>query len=195
MTSAGHSQTSDAELIVAIKRGSLPAFNELVERHQRSLVNFFYHFSWDRQTAEDCAQEVFVKLYTHFATYEPQAKFTTFLYRVARNLWIDKLRAGAGHPKPVSLEAPMAHGEDRSLRDRIPGALRTPLEILEKEEQEEALRRAIDALPEEQRMVVILAERQGLKYEEVGQILDIPVGTVKSRMHAAIEKLKEMLNE
>ncbi len=195
MTSAGHSQTSDAELIAAIKRGSLPAFNDLVERHQRSLVNFFYHFSWDRQMAEDCAQEVFVKLYTHIATYEPQAKFTTFLYRVARNLWIDKLRAGAGHPKPVSLEAPMAQGEDRSLRDRIPGALRTPLEILEKEEQEEALRRAIDALPEEQRMVVILAERQGLKYEEVGQILDIPVGTVKSRMHTAVEKLKEMLNE
>jgi len=194
MASSGRAPRSDTELIAAFKKGSLPAFTELVERHQRSLINFFYHFSWDRQVAEDCAQDVFVKLHRHLDTYEPQAKFTTFLYRVARNLWIDKLRAGAGDPKPVSLESPVSYGEERTLRDRLPARAATPLEILEKEEAEEAVRRAIDALPEEQKMVVVLSERQGLKYQEIGEILEIPVGTVKSRMHTAVEKLKELLD-
>jgi RNA polymerase sigma-70 factor, ECF subfamily len=184
---------TDAELIAAFKKGSLAAFTALVERHQRSLINFFYHCCWDRQTAEDCAQDVFLKLHVHLHAYEPQAKFTTFLYRVSRNLWIDRLRSRASDPKAVSLETPVSGGEERPLRDRVAARTATPLEILEKEEQEEALKRAIDALPEEQRMVVILAERQGLKYQEIGAILDIPIGTVKSRMHTAVERLRELL--
>jgi RNA polymerase sigma-70 factor (ECF subfamily) len=188
------SDRSDVALIALIKKGDLQAFSELVERHQRSLVNFFFHLSWDRHVAEDCAQEVFLKLYARMAQYEPQAKFTTFLFRVAKNLWIDKLRAGAGNPKPVSLESPTSSGGERPLRDRVAARIQTPLEILEEEEQEDALRRAIDALPEEQRLVVVLSERLELRYREIGEILEIPVGTVKSRMHAAVEKLKEMLN-
>ncbi len=182
---------SDVDLIAEIKRGSVDAFSALVERHQRSVINFFYHFSWDRQIAEDCTQEVFVKLYTHLGTYEPRAKFTTFLYRVARNLWIDKVRARK--LRPVSLESPLGFGEEKTLGDRIPGRAESPLETLTRQETQAVLRHAIDMLPEEQRMVVILSELEGLPYQEIGEVLDVPVGTVKSRMFTAMRKLRDLL--
>ncbi len=185
----------DPELIAAIKDGKLGAFTQLVDRHQRSLINFFFHLSWDRQSAEDCAQEVFLRLHAHLGTYEPQAKFTTFLYRIARNLWIDRVRSDAVHGRPVSLESPLGFGEERRLGDRLPSRGPSPVEILARRETEGALRRAIDQLPEEQKAVLLLSEIQGLKYQEIGEILDIPVGTVKSRMHTAMERLRDLLGD
>ena len=185
---------SDTELVLALKAGKLGAFTELVGRHQRSLINFFFHLGWDRQVAEDCAQEVFLRLFSHLGTYEPQAKFTTFLYRIARNLWIDRLRSQASHGgRAVSLEATTSSGEERSLRDRLPSSMASPVEILSQRETEAALKRAIDLLPEEQKAVVVLSEMQGLKYQDIAAILDVPVGTVKSRMHTAMERLKGMM--
>lgn len=183
----------DAELIAFIKAGKLGAFTALVDRHQRSLINFFYHLGWDRQVAEDCAQEVFLRLHKHLATYEPEAKFTTFLYRVARNLWIDRLRSAAVHGKVVSLEATGGPGEERTLRERVSSGGPSPVDILSRRETEESLKRAIDLLPEEQKTVLVLSEMQQLKYQDIAAILEIPIGTVKSRMHTAMEKLKEMM--
>src|SRR5262245_21308636 len=169
----------DAALMAALKTGELEAFNALVGRHQRYLINFFYHLCWDRQVAEDCAQEVFLRVYSHLNTYEPQAKFTTFLFRIARNLWIDRVRSAAGHGKPLSLHHPSGAGEEKgSLQDRVASRVPSPVEILAKQEQQDALRRAIDQLPEEQKAVVILSEIQGLKYQDISAILDVPVGTV-----------------
>ena len=187
------SHMDDAGLLAALRAGELGAFNSLVARHQRSLINFFYHLCWDRQGAEDCAQEVFLRVYSHLNSYEPQAKFTTFLFRIARNLWIDRMRSAAVHGKPLSLEAP-AGGEGRSLQERVASRVQSPVEILAREEQQDALRRAIDQLPEEQKAVVILSEIQGMKYQDIGEILGVPVGTVKSRMHTAMEKLKDLLS-
>jgi RNA polymerase sigma-70 factor (ECF subfamily) len=183
---------SDAELLDALRRGERSAFRALVERHQGSLINFFHHLCWDRQVAEDCAQEVFLRVYNHRASYQPQAKFTTFLYTIARNLWIDRMRSAAVHGRPVSLESPA--GEEQTLRERVASGVPAPPEILAKEEQAAALRKAIDRLPEEQRAVLVMAEIQGMKYQDIGAILNVPVGTVKSRMHTAMEKLKDLLS-
>src|SRR5690349_1740827 len=185
----------DAALMAAIQSGELEAFNALVGRHQRSLINFFYHLCWDRQTSEDCAQEVFLRVYSHRESYEPSAKFTTFLFRIARNLWIDRVRSAAVHGKPLSLESSgSGQGEGRSLQERVASKVPSPVEILAREEQQDALRRAIVQLPEEQKAVVILSEIQGLKYQDIGEILGVPVGTVKSRMHTAMDKLKDLLS-
>ena len=183
----------DAALLLALKDGDFAAFSELVDRHQRSLINFFYHLCWDRQAAEDCAQEVFLRVYSHLDRYEPQAKFTTFLFKIARNLWIDRVRSLAVHGKPASLDSRTDGGEGRSLGERVAARSPGPVEILAKEEQQAALQRALDQLPEEQRAVVILSEIQGMKYQDIGAILEVPVGTVKSRMHTAMERLKELL--
>ena len=189
------SQKDDAALLAAIQDGELGAFNALVGRHQRSLINFFYHLCWDRQGAEDLAQEVFLRVYSHLDRYEPQAKFTTFLFRIARNLWIDKMRSAAVHGKPLSLQAERGGGgEGGSLQERVASRVPSPVEILAREEQQNALRRAIDQLPDEQKAVVILSEIQGMKYQDIGEILGVPVGTVKSRMHTAMDKLKDLLS-
>ena len=190
----GGEKRDDAALLAALKAGELQAFSELVDRHQRSLINFFYHLSWDRAAAEDCAQEVFLRVYSHLDRYEPQAKFTTFLFKIARNLWIDRMRSAAVHGKPLSLDGSGGASEGRTLGDRVAARVPSPVEILAREEQQEALRRAIDQLPDEQKSVVILGEIQGMKYQDIGAILEIPVGTVKSRMHTAMEKLKELLS-
>lgn len=187
-------QRDDAALMAALKSGELGAFSALVGRHQRSLINFFFHLTGDRQASEDCAQEVFVRIYSHLAGYEPQAKFTTFLFRIARNLWIDRCRSAAVHGKPVSLGTPAGPGDGRTLEDRLASPTPTPVEFLVREEQQGALRRAIDQLPEDHKAVVVLSEIQGLKYQEIGAILGVPVGTVKSRMHTAMEKLRDLLS-
>ena len=191
MASSGRSESgTDADLVAAIQRGDREAFRQLVERHHRSLISFFNHMSWDLQIAEDCTQEVFLRLFSHLGSYEPQAKFTTFLFRVARNLWIDRMRSGAVRMKPTSLDASDERG---ALKDRIRSSAETPVEILSRSETCEAVKQAIEGLPEEQRMVLVLSELQGLRYEEIAVILQIPVGTVKSRMHTAVERLKEKL--
>lgn len=183
----------DEDLIRAFKKGELDAFTMLVRRHQNALINFFYHLCYDRMIAEDLTQEVFVKLYTHLDTYEPRSKFTSFLFKVAKNLWIDQLRKNNPHPRPVSMDAPIYDGEQETFRDKIDSHEPSPAEVAAKTETVNLLHRAIQRLPEEHRMVVILSEIQGLRYEEIGEILNIPVGTVKSRMHHAIERLKDLL--
>jgi len=190
----GLERRDDAALLAALKNGELAAFAALVDRHQRSLINFFYHLCWDRQIAEDCAQDVFLRVYSHLDRYEPQARFTTFLFKIARNLWIDRVRSAAVHGKPASLDGRSDAGEGASLGERISARSPGPVEILARREQQAALQRALDQLPEEQRSVVVLSEIQGLKYQDIGAILDIPVGTVKSRMHTAMEKLKDLLS-
>jgi RNA polymerase sigma-70 factor (ECF subfamily) len=159
------------------------------------LVNFFYHLCYDQAAAEDLTQEVFLRLFRHLPTYEPRCRFTAFLYRIAKNLWIDRMRrTHAGEHREISLEAPIGGDpEGDPIRSRLPSEAESPAEFLLRDEMRETLHRAIGRLPEEHRMVIILSEIQGMKYEEIGEILGVPVGTVKSRMHHAFERLKEIL--
>ncbi|MBI3098677.1 MAG: sigma-70 family RNA polymerase sigma factor [Planctomycetes bacterium] len=184
---------SDAELMLACKGGDRGAFTELVLRHQRPLLNFFFHLVWDRQQAEDLAQEVFLRLHSHASTYEPQAKFTTFMYRVARNLWIDRVRSAAVSPRPASLDAATDDRGEDSLGSRVSIREPGPLEKLERIELQNRVREAIEKLPDGLREVVVLGELHGLPYLEISSILNIPVGTVKSRMHAAVARLRELM--
>ncbi len=186
----------DEELIAGFKSGDREAFAQIVRRYQTVLINFFYHLCYDASTAEDLAQEVFIRLLKHLDHYEPKAKFTSFLFRVAKNLWIDRVRrTHSGGKKEVSLEAPIggAADGDSTLSSRVESGLDSPAEYMLRDEMRETLRKALERLPEEHRMVVILSEIHAMKYEEIGEVLQIPVGTVKSRMHHAIERLKEIL--
>lgn len=184
---------SDEALIEEFRQGRREAFEQLVRRHQRPVVNFFYRSTWDAHLAEDLAQEVFVRLFRHLGKWDPRAKFTTYLYRVARNLWIDRLRSKADGPPAVSLDRPLTCAGEGEGRDVVPAPAQDPGEAVEGAEESVRLRRALGELPEELRSVVVLAEFQGLRYDEVSEVLEIPVGTVKSRMHAAIDRLRRTL--
>lgn len=186
----------DEDLIRAFQAGELGAFGLLVERHKAGIVNFFYHLCYDRSTAEDLAQEVFIRLFEHLSDYEPRARFSAFLYRVAKNLWIDWLRRhGAPHRRGISIDGAAEPSEEdvSPLKDRLPAGEELPQEFVLRDELRIFVRKALDQLPEEHRMVVLLSEIHGMRYEEIAESLGIPVGTVKSRMHHAMERLKNLL--
>ena len=185
---------SDSELMERFGDGDDEAFRQLVERHQKPLTNFFWRQCFDRQMAQDCTQEVFLRLVRHRGRWKPQAKFTTYMYRIAENLWIDRYRSKKAAPTITSLQIPT--GDDGGDLGRIlPGRSRLPEQGAADGELSIRIQKAVASLTEEQRSVFLLAETKGLKYADIGAVLDIPVGTVKSRMHAAIHKLRSLLEE
>ncbi|MCD4657381.1 MAG: sigma-70 family RNA polymerase sigma factor [Planctomycetes bacterium] len=185
----------DVELMLEIKAGSKSAFNKLVKRHQRMVINFFYKNLWDKSQAEDMAQELFLRLFKSAKNYQPQAKFTTFMYRVARNLLIDYYRSTRNKPGTVSLQGGSSSGNDDELQiiDTISSSESQPGQHSESLEIGEAIQEAISKLPEDQRVVFIMGEFERMQYKEIAKALDIPIGTVKSRMHAAFIKLRKLL--
>ncbi len=182
----------DTELMLAFKAGDEPAFVKLVERHQVPLINHFHKLIFDRHIAEDLTQEVFVRLNQSKASYKPVAKFTTYLYRIARNCWIDHLRRTKRDRRVRSLDA--ENVEEMSLYDRVPVETDSPVDSARKGEFTEAVIRAIQNLPEDHRVVLVMGVVDEMKYAEIAETLEIPVGTVKSRMHNALRKLRGRLS-
>lgn len=186
----------DLELMRRFQAGDVDAFTELYEAHLRGLLNFFFRLCWDRSLAEDFAQEVLLRIYKSASKWEPNAKFTTYLYRIARNYWIDHCRLLSTQKENVSLDAKFGSSDDSgSLIDRLPDDIRPPEHDLDRRELYGAIMKALEQLPDEQRMVFVLSEIEELKYNEIAEIMEIPLGTVKSRMHTAIGKLQELLGD
>jgi RNA polymerase sigma-70 factor, ECF subfamily len=184
----------DLELMRRFQAGDVDAFTELYERHLKGLLNFFFRLCWDRSLAEDFAQEVLLRVFKSAARWEPNAKFTTYLYRIARNHWIDHCRLLSTQKENVSLQTRVGGPDSQAtLVDRLPDDIRPPEHDLDRRELYEAIMNALEELPEEQRLVFILSEVEDLKYQEIAEILDIPLGTVKSRMHTAVHRLQELL--
>jgi RNA polymerase sigma-70 factor (ECF subfamily) len=178
--------------MLAVRDGDARAFERIVERWLKPLVHFFHRLGADPSSAEDCAQEVFVKLYRSRATYEPKAKFSTYLFHVARHHWIDVVRHRAVGPPVRSLDAPTGE-DDAGMGEAVADRSARAVDAGEARELRTAIRAAVAALPSEQREVFALAQVEGLRYEEIGRILEIPLGTVKSRMHAAVRALRARL--
>jgi len=178
--------------MVAFQEGDQEAFATLYDRHGRALINFFYKMCYDRTLAEDLMQDTFLKLLRARGKYRPEASFKTFLYTVAKNLWIDRHRSQKAAPKTVSAEI-RAQEDGATLGDIIEAAPDSPSARLADREAAEIVQRALLDLPEAQRLVFLMAEAQGLRYREISEILDIPVGTVKSRMNAAVTHLRGLL--
>lgn len=185
---------ADAELMRRFGEGDDEAFRRIVERHERPLLGFFWRRCLDRALAEDCVQEVFLRLVRHRGSWRPDAKFTTYLYRIAENHWIDRYRAKKSAPPPASLEG-LADPEEADVTATFAAPGAAPAERAAHAELGARIRRAVLRLTDEQRAVFALAETRGMKYEEIGRVLGIPVGTVKSRMHAAVTRLRELLAE
>lgn len=188
--------TSDEDLMLEVKDGSEEAFSELVARYERPLISYFFRQGWDQGLAEDCAQEVFLRVFRARTGYAPQAKFRTYLFRIARNLWIDHVRARRTKGSVISLSQPSGDG-DRSdpLSERISGDEPPPSAQMRREDLRLQIRNAVDFLSEDQKAVFLLCEVEGMRYAEVAEILGIPVGTVKSRMHTASTRIREHLKK
>lgn len=179
----------DPDLLLAYRGGDADAFRALVAHYQDRMVQFFYRLCWDRDRAEDLCQDLFLKLMQGCRRYRPEGKLSTFVYRVATNLWIDHYRAQRPHRRLFSLDQPAI---DAPTID-VPGHEPDPSDLAAGDEEKARLRRAMESLTAPHRIVFELAVYQERPYAEIGQLLDIPVGTVKSRMHNAVAALKQLL--
>jgi RNA polymerase sigma-70 factor (ECF subfamily) len=184
---------SDEELMLEYGKGAEWAFERLVAKYQKPLINFFYRTLRDTSQAEELAQEVFVGLFRAAKRYKPQAKFTTFMFRIASNVLASELRKKMRRPRtvPIAMETGGETGgiDVRQIEDKGP-----PVEDrVEMNMLAQAIREAVAELPQPQRTAFVLRTYEGLSYGEIAKVMKCPVGTVKSRMARAELALRPKL--
>lgn len=188
---------SDEELMAQFCLGQTEVFGALVKRYERELYGYLYRYLGDRNLADDVFQNTFLQLYTKSGKYETGRPVRPWLYTIATHQAIDALRRNGRH-QAISLDQTreeLPDGDVRGLVDLVEARGPGPCEQVQGEERRERVRASVDRLPDFLRQVVVLAYYQGLKYREIADVLDIPVGTVKSRLHAALVKLQEAWSE
>ena len=171
---------SDEMLISRFQSGDENAYIELVNRYKDKLINFVFYFLKDEEHAEDIVQETFIRLYEKKHYYKPIAKFSTWIYTIARNLANTELRKKSRN-KILYLSQMNNHKKDYDLKSKEP-------ELNSKMENEFLMKEihiAIDKLPENYKSVIILRDIQGIGYEQISKIVGVPLGTVKSRINRA----------
>lgn len=175
-----YSTEEEVKWMLAVQKGDQRPFQKIVEKYQKSLLNFFYYLNANMQEGEDLAQETFLKVYLFRDKYTPSAKLSTFLFRVARNTAIDYFRKKKATPMAIEddlFAAPEKNDESWS------------------EERVDDLQRAMKKLPEKLRSVVVMSYFEDMKYQDIAETLDIPLGTVKSRMSFALKQLKDLIEK
>jgi len=188
---------SDEELLTRFCKGQTEAFGALVRRYERELYGYLRRYLGDATLADDVFQNTMLQVYLKGAQYEAGRPVRPWLYTIATNQAIDALRRNGRH-QLLSLDQQreeLADGELSSLAETLETNGPGPLDAAQGQERREKIRASVDRLPEFLRQVLLLAYYQGLKYREIADILGIPVGTVKSRLHAALVKLQEVWSE
>ena len=181
---------TDEELIARFQNGDEQAYVELVNRYRDRLMTFVYRFVNDEVIAEDIVQDTLVKLYTHKDYYRNIAKFSTWIYTIAGNLAKTELRK-----KKRRKVTNLSDMGSEDWEYQIPAVERDTGEIVQGQFAEQQIQKAIQSLPLHFRTVVILRDIQELSYEEISKIVEVPLGTVKSRINRARLQLQEMLKE
>ena len=183
---------TDAELVAEALRGRQEAFRELVVRFERPVYSLVLRMVQDQGTAEDLAQEVFIKAFRRLDTYDPQRKLSSWLFKIAHNTTIDHLRRNA--PDTVPLEGDRGEGEEGRgglaavLADQ---SLEDPSAAAERKDMARSLERAIARLRPEYREVVVLFYLEGATYQEICDVVGLPLGTVKTNLHRARKELAQ----
>ncbi|MEW5767781.1 MAG: sigma-70 family RNA polymerase sigma factor [bacterium] len=178
--------------MLKFKEGDVACFEKLLDKYETPLLNMIYRLIGDRREAEELAQEVFLRVYKSASRYEVRAKFSTWLYRIATNLCLNELRK-KGQMRIESLDTPVSTEEGEVNREIEDGRRASPPELMEQKEQQAIVREAINSLPENQRIAVILNRYEELSYEEMAHCLNLSVSAVKSLLHRAKESLKVRL--
>jgi len=189
-------QLSNTDLILRCQEGNEPnrlAFAELLNRYQPYVDKILYNLAPDWQDRADLAQEVWIRVYKNIKRLQEPTKFKGWLSRITTNLFYDQLRKRKRHAPPLSLDASISHGDDNDLRWEIASDLPLPDDNLSTSEFYDLLHGAIADLPETFRITIILREIQGLSYEEIAEITKVSLGTVKSRIARARNRLQLLL--
>jgi RNA polymerase sigma-70 factor (ECF subfamily) len=187
-------QLSDAEIMLRVAKGDDTAFDHLVEKFRRPIISFMYRTTHNQATAEELAQEVFLRVYRSRESYEASAKFTTWLYRIATNLAVNNAR-DTKHERAenqVSLDEP--DEESGTTMDVADSRLSVEQQLL-RNERLMAIRKVVEALPERQRMAVLMHKYQNMDYKEIAAVLKLSESATKSLLFRAYESLRESLQQ
>jgi RNA polymerase sigma-70 factor (ECF subfamily) len=182
------SSYDDADLIRQTLAGHVSSFEQLVDRYQNRLFHSMTHVLSNSTDAEDVVQDAFVKAYSKLDTFRGGSQFYTWLYRIAHNTAISQLRKQKNHRSNCSLEDSAG-----ALAAQVEADAAPPSARLERQEQLQQLKDALDRLSSEHRAILVMREIDGLDYDAIAQVLDIAVGTVRSRLHRARSQLKDEL--
>jgi RNA polymerase sigma-70 factor (ECF subfamily) len=182
----------DAALMLRVKRGDRAAFAGLVEKYQQPVMNFVFRTLRDETEAEDLAQNVFLQVYKSRDRYERTAKFSTWLFTIARNLCLNELRRRSRHPAE-SLEEKHSEHDDHPSRQYEDKKNILPTDHVLHGELAQKIEEALAELPENQRTAILLCRQDELSYEEIAEVLDCSLSATKSLIHRGRETLKEKL--
>ena len=191
-TGIGTSATAldlDAELMIRVKEGDGASFGVLLEKHRLAVVHFLYRMVQNRAVAEELAQEVFLRVYRSRSTYEPAAKFTTWLFRIATHLAPNSLRDGKNERWQERLDDDTSDTPARQVSDRRPSVEQAMVYQARLDE----VRRAIAALPAKQRAAVLMHKYEELEYSQIAKVLSCSESAVKSLLFRAYETLRARL--
>lgn len=183
---------TEKDLVQKLKLQDRDAFNLLVLAYQQKIINMAYGMLSSKEDALDAAQETFIRIYKNIDTFKGTSSLSTWIYRICTNVCNDILRKRVKTKSVISLDA---DDEEDSPIQYISDSSPTPEQHAEINERQAAVRRAIEALNDEYRAVIVLYDIEGMSYDEISAVLKCPVGTIKSRLNRARANLKKILSE
>jgi RNA polymerase sigma-70 factor (ECF subfamily) len=184
----------DAQVMLRVRDGDDAAFNYLVERYRRAMISFMFRMVHNAAIAEDLSQEVFLRVYRSRASYSADAKFTTWLYRIATNLAVNHARDNKNERPEVKTSIDAVDDETGLSIDVPDSRLNVEQEILRRERLQ-AIRKHVEALPERQRMAVMMHKYQEMDYRQIAEVLHLSESATKSLLFRAYETLRESLKD
>ena len=180
--------TDDIQLMLRVRDGDEDAFRQIVEGYKDSILGLCIRYLGNQEDAEEVAQDVFIRLHKAASSYEPRAKLSTYLYRIAVNLSLNRIR-----DRKWNRLVPWDIHRKYEEKNPMISAAYSPDQLLEQKEKQEMVRKAIDTLPPNQKTTLLLKRFQGLSYEEIARVMDCSISAVESRLHRAKLNLEKKL--
>ena len=194
MASEAQGVDSDAAVMLRVKQGDDAAFDYLVQKYRRAMLSFMFRMAHNSAAAEDLAQEVFLRVYRSRENYEPSAKFTTWLYRIATNLAVNHAR-DTKHDRPENMASLDEPDEESGQTLDVADQTMTVEQNIIRQERLNAIRAKVQALPERQRMAVLMHKYQQMDYRQIAEVLKLSESATKSLLFRAYETLRGQLAE
>ncbi len=193
-TGVDWSQLSDAEIMLRVREGDDSGFSLLIEKYRKQMVHFMFRMSRNQAVAEELAQEVFLRVYRSRQTYRAEAKFSTWLYRIATNLGVNHARDTKYERTAQNVYLDQPDAETGTTPDVADSTLSVEQNLV-REERMNAIRKHVMALPERQRSAVLMHKYQEMDYKEIGQVLKLSESATKSLLFRAYQTLRENLKD
>ncbi len=181
----------EQKLLKNAQKGDIEAFEKLIEKHQKMVYNIAFRMMGNREDAYDMSQEVFIRVFNAIGRFKGNAAFSTWIYRITKNVCLDEHRKRK-NKNTLSIDKEL-EGEQGSIQRQLRDDSPSPEEIFEKKAMKKTIQEAINNLPDQHKIVIILRDIKGFSYQEIAKIIECPEGTVKSRINRARKALKDIL--